>query len=77
MLTIKVPISFFMSGKVIRNHAIDYLPKNTYNTCKSDHKYSHSLNEISPSELTTLPPRATDYLTKIPTPDMKSPLLSH
>lgn len=65
-----------MSKNVIRNHAVNYLPKNTYITCKSDNKYMYILNEISPPRLTMLPsPKSHRLPNKKPTPGIKSPLL--
>lgn len=55
------------------------LLKRTYNTCKSDNKYTYSLNEMSPSGQVMLPSpkrhRLSNKKPNTPTPGIKSPLL--
>lgn len=62
-------ISVWIFEKVIRNHTVNYFPKYFY------YMYVHTYI-YSPSGLTMLSPKATDYLTKILMPGIRSPLLS-
>lgn len=74
---INTEVTMNMSKNIIKNHAVNYLPKNTYITCKSDNKYMYRLNKISPPRLTMLPsPKSHRLQNKKPTPGMKSPLLN-
>lgn len=62
--------------KVIRNHTINYLPRNTCNVYKTVCKYTYIIKIIFPSWLTIFLLKVKDPLRKTLTPGMRSPLLS-